>query len=78
VECVGRYGPGWETRQAALEDTPGEVEPDLVCLVEAWRYGESSQPERVARRLGLSYCHFVGDGSKRTGCRGSAWSPGGR
>ena len=57
----GRYGPGWETRQAALEDTLAEVEPDLVCLVEAWRYGESSQPERVARRLGLPYCHFVGD-----------------
>ena len=54
-------GPGWETRQAALEDTLAEVEPDLVCLVEAWRCGESSQPERVARRLGLPYCHFVGD-----------------
>src|ERR1700759_3200707 len=57
----GRYGPGWETRQVALEDTLAEGEPDLVCLVEAWRHGESSQPERVARRLGLPYCHFVGD-----------------
>jgi endonuclease/exonuclease/phosphatase family metal-dependent hydrolase len=57
----GRYGPGWETRQVALEDTLAQVEPDLVCLVEAWRYGESSQPERVACRLGLPYCHFVGD-----------------
>jgi len=74
----GRYGPGWETRQAALEDTLAEVEPDLVCLVEAWRYGESSQPERVARRLGLSYCHFVGDWEQEDWVSGSAWSPGGR
>jgi endonuclease/exonuclease/phosphatase family metal-dependent hydrolase len=44
-----------------LEDTLAEVEPDVVCLVEAWRWGESSQPERVARRLGLPYCHFAGD-----------------
>ena len=57
----GRYGPQWETRQAALEDTLAEVEPDVVCLVEAWRWGESSQPERVARRLGLPYHHFAGD-----------------
>src|SRR6266568_1462002 len=47
----GRYGPRWETRQAALEDTLAEVEPDVVCLVEAWRWGESSQPAQVARRL---------------------------
>jgi endonuclease/exonuclease/phosphatase family metal-dependent hydrolase len=57
----GRYGPRWETRQAALEDTLAEVEPDVVCLVEAWRWGESSQPAQVARRLGLPYCHFAGD-----------------
>lgn len=57
----GRYGPRWETRQAALEDTLAEVEPDLVCLVEAWHSGDSSQPELVARRLGLPYQHFVGD-----------------
>src|SRR4029077_6674837 len=57
----GRYGSGWQTRQAALEDPLAGVEPDLVCLVEAWRWGESSQPERVARRLGLPHHHFAGD-----------------
>src|SRR5438876_992121 len=57
----GRYGPRWETRQAALEDTLAEVEPDVVCLVEAWRWGESSQPAQVAHRLGLPYCRFAGD-----------------
>ena len=57
----GRYGPAWETRQVALEDTLAEVTPDVICLVEAWRYGESSQPGRVASRLGLPYHHFVGD-----------------
>ena len=37
------------------------VKPDVVCLVEAWRQGTSSQPEQVARRLELPYHHFVGD-----------------
>ena len=51
----GRPGrPPWRTPSPT-------VEPDVVCLVEAWRWGESSQPERVARRLGLPYCHFAGD-----------------
>ena len=34
----GHYGPAWETRQVAL----AEVTPDVICLVEAWRYGEST------------------------------------
>ena len=50
----GRYGPAWETRQVALEDTLAEVTPDVICLVEAWRYGESSQPGRVASRRGIA------------------------
>jgi endonuclease/exonuclease/phosphatase family metal-dependent hydrolase len=57
----GRYGPAWETRQIALEDTLAEVAPDVICLVEAWRCGESSQPARVASRLGLPHHQFVGD-----------------
>ena len=40
----GRYGPAWKTRQVGLEDTLVEVAPDVICLVEAWRYGETSQP----------------------------------
>jgi len=57
----GRYGPEWETRQVALADTLAEVAPDVVCLVEAWRQDESSQPERIAERLRLPYHCFVGD-----------------
>ena len=57
----GRYGPAWKTRQVGLEDTLVEVAPDVICLVEAWRYGETSQPGRIASRLGLPYHHFVGD-----------------
>jgi endonuclease/exonuclease/phosphatase family metal-dependent hydrolase len=57
----GRYGPACEARQVALEDTLAEVAPDVICLVEAWRYGESCQPGRIASRLGLPFHHFVGD-----------------
>ena len=74
----GRYGPAWEARQAALEDTLAEVAPDVICLVEAWRDGESSQPGRIASRLGLPYHHFAGDWQQETGCRESAWPAGGR
>jgi endonuclease/exonuclease/phosphatase family metal-dependent hydrolase len=57
----GRYGPRHEARQALLEETLAGVRPDVVCLVEAWRQGTSSQPEQVARRLELPYHHFAGD-----------------
>jgi hypothetical protein len=57
----GRYGSEWEARQAALEDTLAAARPDVICLVEAWRHGGSSQPERIAARLNLPYHHFVGD-----------------
>jgi endonuclease/exonuclease/phosphatase family metal-dependent hydrolase len=57
----GRYGADWETRQAALEDSLAAAKPDVICLVEAWRSGESSQPERIARRLSLPHFLFTGD-----------------
>jgi endonuclease/exonuclease/phosphatase family metal-dependent hydrolase len=57
----GRYGPDCEARQAALEQTLEQTAPDLVCLVEAWRQGDSTQPGRVAARLGLAHHRFVGD-----------------
>lgn len=57
----GRYGSDWEARQAALEDSLAAIEPDVICLVEAWRLGDSSQPERIARRLTLPHFHFLGD-----------------
>ena len=57
----GRYGADCEARQAALEETLAETAPDLVCLVEAWRQGDRTQPGRVAARLGLPYHQFVGD-----------------
>ncbi len=57
----GRYGADWELRQAALEETLESAEPDLVCLVEAWRQGEQTQPGRVAERLGLPHHQFAGE-----------------
>ena len=57
----GRYGADCEARQAALERTLEQAAPDLVCLVEAWRQGDSTQPGRVAARLGLPHHRFVGD-----------------
>jgi endonuclease/exonuclease/phosphatase family metal-dependent hydrolase len=57
----GRYGADWEARQAGLEQTLAETAPDLVCLVEAWRQGDQTQPGRVAARLGLPYHQFTGD-----------------
>jgi endonuclease/exonuclease/phosphatase family metal-dependent hydrolase len=57
----GRYGADCEARQAALEQTLEQTAPDVVCLVEAWRQGDSTQPGRVAARLGLDHHRFVGD-----------------
>ncbi len=57
----GRYGADCEARQAALEQVLAETAPDLVCLVETWRRGDSTQPGRVAARLGLVCHQFVGD-----------------
>jgi endonuclease/exonuclease/phosphatase family metal-dependent hydrolase len=57
----GRYGLDCEARQEALEQTLEQTAPDLVCLVEAWRQGDSTQPGRVAARLGLAHHRFVGD-----------------
>jgi endonuclease/exonuclease/phosphatase family metal-dependent hydrolase len=57
----GRYGSDWRARQEALEAALGEVEPDIICLIEAWQQGETSQPDRIAERLRLPYRHFVGD-----------------
>jgi endonuclease/exonuclease/phosphatase family metal-dependent hydrolase len=57
----GRYGADCEARQAALEEVLADTAPDLVCLVEAWRQGDVTQPGRIAARLGLPHHHFAGD-----------------
>jgi endonuclease/exonuclease/phosphatase family metal-dependent hydrolase len=57
----GRYGADCQARQEALEQTLEQTAPDLVCLVEAWRQGDSTQSGRVAARLGLAHHRFVGD-----------------
>jgi endonuclease/exonuclease/phosphatase family metal-dependent hydrolase len=57
----GRYGADREERQAALEQVLAEAAPDVVCLVEAWRQGDATQPGRVAGRLDLAHHRFVGD-----------------
>lgn len=57
----GRYGEEWERRQTGIEDALVEAAPDVVCLVEAWRQGDDTQPARVARRLDFPHHQFVGD-----------------
>jgi len=57
----GRYGADTEARQATLEETLAQTSPDLVCLVEAWRQDDRTQPARVAARLGLPHHQFTGD-----------------
>jgi endonuclease/exonuclease/phosphatase family metal-dependent hydrolase len=57
----GRYGEDWERRQLGIEDALIEAGPDVVCLVEAWRQGETTQPERISRRVGLPHYSFAGD-----------------
>jgi endonuclease/exonuclease/phosphatase family metal-dependent hydrolase len=56
----GRYGR-WRERQAGIEETLAAAEPDVVCLVESWSHADATQPELVARRLGLSHNLFSGD-----------------
>ena len=55
----GRYGNDWEERETGLVDSLVEVAPDVVCLVESWRQGDTTQPDRISRRLGLPHHHFV-------------------
>lgn len=57
----GRYGAEREKRQAVLEETLAETGPDLICLIEAWSQDGSTQPGRIAERLGLAHHQFVGD-----------------
>ncbi|MGH8994638.1 MAG: endonuclease/exonuclease/phosphatase family protein [Acidimicrobiales bacterium] len=57
----GRYGGEWRQRQAGIEDELLEAGPDVVCLVEAWRQDATTQPELIAKRLGLPHHHFAGE-----------------
>jgi endonuclease/exonuclease/phosphatase family metal-dependent hydrolase len=56
----GRYG-AWDQRQAAIERTLANVEPDIVCLVESWATPDARQVDRVADRIGVQHRLFVGD-----------------
>jgi endonuclease/exonuclease/phosphatase family metal-dependent hydrolase len=55
----GRYGE-WEARQAALDAELARVEPDIVCLVEAWSTNDANQPQHVAAQLDLEHARFNG------------------
>ena len=56
----GRYGRDWEKRQAGIEGALARTDPDLVCLVESWGHDDTTQPARIARRLGLGHHYFAG------------------
>jgi len=76
----GRYGTDREARQTALEEALVAAAPDLVCLVEAWRQGDQTQPGRAGSRPGWA-CRITGSqatGRRKTGYPASASCPGGR
>lgn len=56
----GRHGDDWRDRESGIEAALAEAAPDVVCLVEAWGDGETTQPELVAKSLGLAYHRFAG------------------
>ena len=64
----GRYGD-WAERQAGIEGTLADVQPDVVCLVESWSAtggdgdpgAADTQAARIAARLGHPHHLFVGD-----------------
>jgi Endonuclease/Exonuclease/phosphatase family len=56
----GRYGDDWQRRHHGIEETLVGAEPDVVCLIEAWQQGETTQPGLIARRPGLVHHCFVG------------------
>jgi endonuclease/exonuclease/phosphatase family metal-dependent hydrolase len=56
----GRHGSDAEEREVGIESALGEVGPDVVCLVEAWRLDGATQAARIADRLGFGHHHFVG------------------
>jgi hypothetical protein len=76
----GRYGADCEARQAALEQVLAETAPDLVCLVETWRQGDSTQPGRVAARLGSAWSitNLLVTGGRRIGYQASVSFPAGQ
>lgn len=57
----GRYGDQWQRRQAGIEDTLRQAEPDVICLVESWRHDDTTQTELLADRLQLPHHCFVGE-----------------
>jgi endonuclease/exonuclease/phosphatase family metal-dependent hydrolase len=57
----GRYGKEWKSRQRGIEEELERARPDVVCLVEAWRDDQATQPDLIASRLGWPYHLFVGD-----------------
>jgi endonuclease/exonuclease/phosphatase family metal-dependent hydrolase len=54
----GRHGTDWQNRESGIEDVLAEAAPDVVCLVEAWRDEDTTQPTLVAKRLGLAHHRF--------------------
>jgi endonuclease/exonuclease/phosphatase family metal-dependent hydrolase len=53
-----RYGD-WRARLPAIGATLKTLDPDIVCLQEAWRDEHASQSEILASELGLAHAHFA-------------------
>jgi endonuclease/exonuclease/phosphatase family metal-dependent hydrolase len=57
----GRYGEEWTARLHGIQEELVAAEPDIVCLVEAWRDDHTSMPGLLGEHLGLRHHLFVGD-----------------
>lgn len=55
-----QFGP-WEAREPVLFGELARVEPDIVCLQEAWKTDHDSQAKRAGEHLGMDWRH-LGDG----------------
>lgn len=52
----GRYGP-WAERQPIIEANLRSIDADVVCMQEAWRDDDRSQPADLAAALGLHHVY---------------------
>ncbi len=49
-----RFGD-WQPRQEPILETLRAVDADIICLQEAWEWGDDSQPRAIAEALGMHW-----------------------
>ncbi|MDW5328875.1 endonuclease/exonuclease/phosphatase family protein [Plantactinospora sp. KLBMP9567] len=54
-----RFGGAWQERATGIAATLEQAKPDVVGLVEAWADDDTTQPRRLADRLGMAAAAFA-------------------